>query len=279
MKKLFAIILAAIMLLALASCGAGKPAESEKTSDKETEATAPATEEATESETEKETEPAVPLEEAVEAFLDKYLCVTHGKLDIMFNYAGASFTQENIAAVIREAAGLGEDVEIKIGDDDFEGLFEGYQGSGDGGGGVGVGFVWPAPVVVTFTNSSTGETVEKKISFSFRKCLPSSEIWPKGVMGTCPEDADETMKNVYPQLKTVEISEENPTFTGYTGEYTAEAIEAYFRELTGLSDEDAYGFVAVGFDPETKGESFFPLFFSKNAPDGRFDAVWVETAF
>ncbi|MBR6915003.1 MAG: hypothetical protein IKN36_01465, partial [Clostridia bacterium] len=51
--------------------------------------------------------------------------------------------------------------------------------------------------------------------------------------------------------------------------YTAEAVESFFRELTGLTDKDAYEFYAIGFDPEAKGEPFYALFSDKNAPDGK----------
>ncbi len=277
MKKIMAIILGLIMLVALVSCGT--PGGGTDTKGTEAQTAAPATEEKTE--TEPATEPVddEPLQDKVDAFLEKYMCVTHNKFDVTFNYTGASFTLENLTTIIKEAAELSDNCTVEIGDADYEMLVENYQGSGDGGGGTGNGFFWAEPVTVTFSNSKTGETVETEISFSIRKCLPSSEIYPNGVLGTCPEDGNQTMQMAYPQLKTVEISEDVPSYNWAEIEYTAENVESYFRELTGLTDKDAYEFYAIGFDPDAMGEPFYALFSDKNAPDGKFDAVWVETAF
>ncbi|MBQ6262251.1 MAG: hypothetical protein IJK58_01905 [Clostridia bacterium] len=276
MKKIVAIILGMIMLLALASCGANGGGETKGT---ESATAAPATDAATESAADTEPAEEVNLQEKVDAFLEKYMCVTHNKLDMMFNYTGASFTYDNIMKIIKDAAELPDTCSVDIDEADYDVLVENYQGAGDGGGGTGVGFYWAEPVNVTFSNSATGEEVTVEISFSFRKCLPASEIYPDGVLGTCPEDGNPTMKASYVKLNEVAISDDVPAYEGYEGEYTAEAVEDFFRELTGLTDKDEYEFYAIGFDPEAKGEPFYALFSDKNAPDGKFDAVWVETAF
>ncbi len=271
MKKIVALILGLVMLVALVSCGANGGEETKGT-EKQTEA--PATEIATEPVED------VNLQEKVDAFLEKYLCVTHGKLDIMFNYASASFTLENLTNIIKEAAGLPDSIIVEIDEADFDTFFENYQGAGDGGGGNGNGFYWADPVDIKFSNPATGdEVVAEQVSFSFRKCLPSSEIYPNGVLGTCPEDGNQTMQAAYGKLNEVAISEDVPAYEGYEGEYTAEAVESFLRDLTGLTDKDAYEFYAIGFDPEARGEAFYALFSDKNAPDGKFDPVWVETAF
>ena len=282
MKKITAIILGLIMLVALVSCGAANGGEQTKGTEKET--AAPATEAATQPVTETGPDETMPEDgeeflDKVDAFLNKYMCVTHNKFDVTFNYTGASFTLENLTNIIKEAAGLSDDCTVEIDEADFETLVENYQGSGDGGGGTGNGFYWSEPVTVTFTDTRTSEVAQPEISFSIRKCLPSSEIYPNGVLGTCPEDGNQTMQMAYPQLKTVEISEDVPAYSWEGDEYIAEAVESFFRELTGLSDKDAYEFYAIGFDPDAKGEPFYALFSDKNAPDGKFDAVWVETAF
>ena len=278
MKKIIALFIGLLILAAFVSCGA-KDAKETKGTDQTAAPATSATEELTESESETEPVDDVSLEERVDAFLEKYMCVTHNKLDIIFNYAGASFTLDNIAAIIKNAAGLPSACTIEIDEASFEIMAKNYQDSGDGGGGTGNGFCWEAPVNVVFTTPSSGESVEREIAFSFRKCLPSAEIYPDGVLGTCPEDGNAEMQAAYSKLKTAEVSEENPAYEGYEGEYTAEAIEEFFRDLTGLTDKDAYGFYAVGFNPEAKGESFYALFCDKNAPDGKFDPVWIETAF
>ncbi len=281
MKKLIAIILVAMMIFALVSCAgdAGKKNDTEKDTKQAVEND---TGKATEQATEKEPEAPVstdPIEPLIEAFLDEYACITHGKVDIIFNYAGDSFTMENLANVIKEAAGLDPGITVEIDEEVFEELKEGYQGSGDGGGAPGNGFVWPDPVTVTFTNPATEEVVEREISFSFRKCLPSKEIYPNGVLGTCPEDGNEQMKMAYPKLIPYTVSEEMPTYDGYEGEYTEEAVKAFFREVTGLTDESLYDLTLVFFDPDARGEPFFVVFSDKNAPAGKFDPVWIETAF
>ena len=277
MKKIVAIILGMIMLLALASCGANGGGETKGT---ESATAAPATDAATESAADTEPAEEVNLQEKVDAFLEKYMCVTHNKLDMMFNYTGASFTYDNIMKIIKDAAELPDTCSVDIDEADYDVLVENYQGAGDGGGGTGNGFYWPDPVDIKFSNPATGEEiVTEQISFSFRKCLPASEIYPDGVLGTCPEDGNPTMKASYVKLNEVAISDDVPAYEGYEGEYTAEAVEDFFRELTGLTDKDEYEFYAIGFDPEAKGEPFYALFSDKNAPDGKFDAVWVETAF
>ena len=278
MRKLIAFILAAMMIFALVSC-AGKTDDAGKDTSKNTEQ---ATGKETEKETEKEPEPTVstdPIEPLIDAFLDEYECITHGKVDIIFNYAGDSFTMENLANVIKEAAGLDPGIDVEIDEAVFEDMKSSYQDSGDGAGAAGNGFVWIDDVSVTFTNPVTEESVEREIDFSFRKCLPSAEIYPNGVLGTCPEDGNEQMKMAYPKLIPYTVSEEMPNYEGYEGEYTEEAVKAYFREVTGLTDEDAYDLTLVNFDPETRGESFYVVFSDKNAPEGKFDPVWIETAF
>ncbi|MBR3423997.1 MAG: hypothetical protein IKG80_05850, partial [Clostridia bacterium] len=257
MKKIVAIILGMIMLLALASCGANGGGETKGT---EPATAAPATDAATESAAETEPTEKVNLQEKVDAFLEKYMCVTHNKFDVIFNYTGSSFTYDNLMKIIKDAAELPESYSVDVDQADFDVLVENYQGAGDGGGGTGNGFYWADPVNVTFSNPATGEKVTAEISFSFRKCLPASEIYPDGVLGTCPEDGNSTMKAAYSKLKTVEISDEVPAYDGYEGEYTAEAVENFFRELTGLTDKDAYEFYAIGFDPEARGEAFYALF-------------------
>lgn len=279
MKKIVAIILGAIMLLALASCSTNGGGETKGTEPVTAAPTAPATDEATESDAGTEPADEINLQEKVDAFLEKYMCVTHNKFDVMFNYTGDSFTYDNLMKIIKDAAELPDSYVVEIDESDFDEFTENYQGAGDGGGGTGNGFYWPDPVNVKFSNPATDEEVTVEISFSFRKCLPASEIYPDGVLGTCPEDGNQTMQAAYSKLKETEISEETPAYEGYEGEYTAEAVESFFRELTGLTDEDAYGFYAVGFDPEAKGEAFYALFYDKHAPDGKFDPIWVETAF
>ncbi|MBQ3901238.1 MAG: S-layer homology domain-containing protein, partial [Clostridia bacterium] len=217
------------------------------------------------------------LEDLVDDMLDTYLCWAHGKLDLFFNYTGASLTEENVGNLLKKIGGLPETVTVEF--DDFESMVEGYQGAGDGAGHYNNGWVWESNTV-TFTDTATGETVERDIDFSFRKCLALSlfDEYKNGVLGIDPDSANETMKAAYGVLDAVTATKEEP-YTGYTGEYTAEAIEAFFRELTGLTDKDSYGFLLPGFDPNTPGEPFWPMFVDLKNEEGRLDIVWIETVF
>ncbi len=217
------------------------------------------------------------LEDLVEDMLDTYLCGAHSKLDLFFNYTGSSLTEENVGNLLKKLAGLPDTVTVEF--DDFESMVEGYQGAGDGAGHYNNGWVWESDTV-TFSDSATGETYTTDIDFSFRKCLALSlfDEYKNGVLGIDPDDANQTMKNAYGVLDGVTATKEEP-YTGYTGEYTAEAIEAFFRELTGLTDKDSYGFLLPGFDPNTPGEPFWPMFQDLKNPDGRLDIVWIETVF
>ncbi len=215
------------------------------------------------------------LQDKIDAFLDRYVCAYHNKLDVVFNYAGGSFTEENLASLLRQAAGLGEEVEIGI--DNFEDLLGDYGGCGDDAGGYGM--IWPDTSAVTFTDTVTGEVVEEEIAFSIRKCLSSAEIYPGGVLGVCHEDADPDLIAGMEEMNEIAYGEEENVFTGFPGEYTEAGIEAFFRELTGLTDPETYEFLLSGFDPSQSGKLFHAMFINKKAEDGRFDAVWNEFAF
>ena len=218
------------------------------------------------------------LEDKVEDFLDIYLCGAHTKLDLFFNYTDSSLTAENMAALLKNLIGLDDAVTVEF--DDFDDLIEGYQGSGDGSGSPQNGWVWVDGINVTFTDPSTEETYTAEIDFSLRKVIPLSGLdeYKNGVLGICPEDANEDMKDAYRALNSV-AAYDGDTYDGYTGDYSLNEIEAFFRELTGLTDKDAYEFIAVGFDPLAPGQPFFPMFRDKKNEEGRLDVIWNETAF
>ncbi len=218
------------------------------------------------------------LEDKVENFLDFYLCGAHTKLDLFFNYTDSSLTEENMAALLKDLIGLDDAVTVEF--DDFDELTEGYQGSGDGSGSPQNGWVWVDGINVTFTDPATEETYTAEIDFSLRKVIPLSGLdeYKNGVLGICPEDANEDMKDAYRALNSVSAFD-GDTYDGYTGDYSLNEIEAFFRELTGLTDKDAYEFIAVGFDPLAPGQPFFPMFRDKKNEEGRLDVIWIETAF
>ena len=86
------------------------------------------------------------------------------------------------------------------------------------------------------------------------------------------------MRNAYGALNKVATTD-GEIYRGYTGGYNTAEIEAFFRELTGLTDKDAFEFTAVGFDPAIPGKPFYPMFRDLNNEYGKIDVIWVETAF
>ena len=215
------------------------------------------------------------LRDKIDAMLDRYMCDAHYKFDVVFNYAGDSFTEENFIALLRQAAGLGDEVEIEV--DNFDEMKEDYGQGGDGGGNYGM--AWPSKSTVTFTDTVTGEVVEEGIEFSIRKCLVSKDIFPNGVLGTCHEDADPDLVDAMRKMNNIAFDEGAQIYDGFTGWYSADGVESFFRELTGLTDADTYEFRLFGFNPDARGEVFTAMFINKKAEDGKFDAVWNEFAF
>ena len=220
----------------------------------------------------------VPLEFLVEDFIDEYTCFAHGKIDLFFNYAETSLTEENMAALLRDLIGLDDDVTVKFAN--FRELLNSYKDSGDGAGAPGNGWTWYEDIKVTFSDPSTKETYTAYFDFSLRKVLPLGEIeeYKNGVAGPCPEASNEDMRNAYDALNKVATTD-GEIYRGYTGGYNTAEIEAFFRELTGLTDKDAFEFTAVGFDPAIPGKPFYPMFRDLNNEYGKIDVIWVETAF
>ncbi|MBQ3900366.1 MAG: hypothetical protein II736_01455, partial [Clostridia bacterium] len=215
------------------------------------------------------------LREKIDIMLDTYLCAAHSRFDVVFNYAGSSFTEENFAALLRQAGRLGEEVQIEI--EDFEDLKEEYGQGGDGGGNYGM--LWPSGMTVIFTDTVTGEVVEEDIEFSIRKCLVLRDLYPNGVLGMCHEDADPDLVAAMSKMNKIASNDGTFVYGEFSGDYTADGIEAFFREYTGLTDADTYEFRLFNFDPSAPGTPFNAMFINKKAEDGKFDAVWNEFVF
>ena len=211
------------------------------------------------------------LRQKVDDMLDKYLCITHSDINIQFAYTGATATEENLANILKQITGLSGDCTVSIPDFDFD-LKEDYQGAGDGE------YTGADDVEVIFTDPSTGETVTEYIGFALRKVLPSGDAgFPNGALGICPEDRNSEFVEAGRKLKATLPLEERKHFP-YGGEFTEAAIEAFFREMTGLSDAKTYPFHITGASLEeiAAGEPFYASFTDTLAPDGRADMIWVR---
>ena len=211
------------------------------------------------------------LREKIDEMLDTYLCVTHGDLNIQFAYTGASVSEENMANILKSITGLSDDCTVEF--DDFENdVKKFYSGFGDGQ------YVPVGELDVTFSDPSTGETETVPIKFSIRKILPSGEAgFPNGALGICPEDRNPEFVLAGSKLGVPATLEERKVYD-FDGEFTPEAIEEFFREMTGLSDANTYPFYITGatIAQIRAGEPFYPCFVDTKAPDGRADLIWVR---
>ena len=211
------------------------------------------------------------LQDKIDAMLDRYLCITHGDINIMLNYTGASVKEENVARILRSIAHLSDDVTITF--DDFEtNVKEEYQGLGDGQ------YCGVKELEVIFSDPSTGEEVTEYLNFSFRKVLPSGDAgYPDGALGICPEDRNPEFVEAGRKLDAPAILEERKTYD-YDGEFTEAGIESFFRNMTGLTDAGTYPFHITGATLEeiAAGEPFYASFEDTLAPDGRADMIWVR---
>lgn len=211
------------------------------------------------------------LREKIDLMLDRYTCVTHGDINIMMNYTGASVKEENLARILKSLARLDDRVTVTF--DDFETYVkEEYQGLGDGQ------YCGVDCLEVTFTDPETGETVTEELDFSVRKVLPSGEAgFPDGAFGICPEDRNPEFVLAERKFNAPAILENRKNYR-YDGEFTEAAIEAFFRDMTGLSDANTYPFFITGanLDAIAAGEPFYPCFVDTLAPDGRADMIWVR---
>ena len=155
------------------------------------------------------------LEDIIEEYLSDNLCAAHHKLDFTFNYTGkndytdGSMTEENLKALLKSDIGLKDSVEITF-DFDFETeIKEDYGGSAEAGAGGELPsrqvFCWSRPLQVTFTDTASGDTYSKKISFSLHKALPGVVVgdgrWANGARSLCPDDWDDYFHDAEDELE------------------------------------------------------------------------------
>ncbi|MBR7032595.1 MAG: S-layer homology domain-containing protein [Clostridia bacterium] len=218
-----------------------------------------------------ESAPASALQDKIDAMLDRYLCITHGDINVQFGYTGATVTEENMANILKNIARLDDRCTVTF-DDFITDIKEEYQLYGDGQ------YVPIGELDVTFADPETEESVTVPIKFSIRKILPSGDAgFPNGALGICPEDRNPEFVAAGRKLDAPNPLETRKVYV-YDGEFTEAAIEAFFREMTGLTDAETYPFFITEADMTqiAAGEPFYASFVDTLAPDGRADLIWVR---
>ncbi|MBQ6677315.1 MAG: hypothetical protein IJM71_04635 [Clostridia bacterium] len=186
-----------------------------------------------------------PMIEEIDDRYDELACVAHGLLDLVF---GTSATVYSLPDVLTEIFGYPASMDP----DDIEEIKSDYGGLGDGQ------TAWPGEYTVTFTNPDTGATYDKDIDFSLYKAVGGKycgAIVDQGFLGCCPDEwpddavaarnaVDDRHSTGWPDYWNSE-----DIFTIDGDEYTEEAIEAWYRDVTGLGD--GWEFYIENFD-ETK---------------------------
>ncbi|MBR3416692.1 MAG: S-layer homology domain-containing protein [Clostridia bacterium] len=174
------------------------------------------------------------LEDIIYEKYEELMCVAHSKLDLVF---GTSGTLDSLPEVLTEIFGYPATMteeEIQLVRDDYSGLGNGQT-------------AWPTDVEITFTDPATGESCEVYFDLSIYKCVTgkySGAIEDKGFFGVCPEDwpsdgltglrAIATKSQLFGDPGLLD----NPEVFELPGEeFTAAAIEAWYRDLTKLGSD------------------------------------------
>ncbi|MBR3639305.1 MAG: S-layer homology domain-containing protein, partial [Clostridia bacterium] len=167
------------------------------------------------------------LEDRIDEKYDELVCGAHGKLDLVFGSSG-TITTDTLGAILTELFGYTATVD-QDGIDFIKGKYQGL------GGGL---TAWCDAVEVTFSNPETGEEYETEMDLSVFKSLYGqhsgalNEEHPT-YYGTCPDDwpaeAKAAMAKVDPWDETQEFEIPGKV-------YTPEAVEAWYREQTGLGE-------------------------------------------
>jgi len=195
-----------------------------------------------------------------------YPCSTHNWFDIALG-TKSTFTTDGVAAVLKSAGGFGDDVEITFDADQFNDAVDSFSGGNENS--------IQKTIAVTFTSTANAEPITENITFNFIKNWFAYDAGAitEPRLGTCHEEFDEGL------LAAAEILDPlNDTTVVIPGSaYTPELVEAYFRELTGLTDSDKYGFFVCWFDAEAgaTGNEIGVGFTYKKAPDGRYEGKSV----
>ncbi|MBR7033609.1 MAG: S-layer homology domain-containing protein [Clostridia bacterium] len=202
MKRFLSIIIAAVMFLSLFATAAFADGES--------------------------------LEDIIMEKYEELMCIAHSKLDLVF---GTSGTLDSLPEVLTEIFGYQATMtadEIQLVKDEYGGLGNGQN-------------AWPTDVEITFTDPATGETCDVYFDLSIYKCVTgkySGAIEDKGFLGVCPEDWPDDGRTGLRAIATKTqlfgdpgLFDDPNVFEIPGEEFTAAAVEAWYRDLTKLGSD------------------------------------------
>ena len=211
-----------------------------------------------------------PMYDKINEILYDIPCDAHGKIDVYFG-PGDTLTEENMNAFLTGLFDLGDGYTVIVDSDAFAELKEAYGGAGEGDSG------WYDDVPVTFTNTATGETTTEEIDLDIIKTL--NGYWA-GALSTyaltyCWDDVPAVAKDAL--NKTEDIKDTEILLEGE--EYTPEVIEAYLREVTGLTDAEAWEFFIGGFNADLQYDGNEVNLALRNVVDGRTYIFGMSAVF
>ncbi|MBQ2468407.1 MAG: hypothetical protein II503_01865 [Clostridia bacterium] len=185
-----------------------------------------------------------PMIEEIDERYEELACVAHGLLDLVF---GTSGTLDSLPDVLTDIFGYPASMDP----DDIEDIRSDYSGLGDGQ------TAWPGEYTVTFTNPDTGAEYDIDIDFALYK-TPAGKycgaIVDRGFLGCCPDDWPAEARNAKlaidnnNNITAPDFWDDGDVFTIPGDEYTEAAIEAWYRDVTGLGDD--WDFYIEDFDAD-----------------------------
>ncbi|MBR7033046.1 MAG: hypothetical protein IKI03_05395, partial [Clostridia bacterium] len=188
-----------------------------------------------------------PMPEEIEDRYAELQCVAHGGLNLIFGTSG-TLTTETLGTLLTEIFGY----PAEVSESEVQMIKNEYGGAGDGQ------FPGADDVEVTFTNPELGTTYVAYFDLDFCK-LPSGTycgaIDGRGYLSVCPDEWPDDLaaaRNAIDKNQNVG----NPDFWNSNDvklidadEYTVEVVEAWYREVTGLTG-DEWTFFIDGFDAD-----------------------------
>ncbi len=174
------------------------------------------------------------LEDIIMEKYEELMCISHSKLDLAFGTSGTLVSLPEVLTEIFGYPATMTDEEIQLVRDEYGGLGNGQT-------------AWPTDVEVTFTDPESGETCEVYLDLALYKCVTgkySGAIEDKGFFGCCPEgwpsDGLDGLRAI--ATKTQLFGDpglfDSPNEFEIPGEeFTAAAIEAWYRDLTKLGSD------------------------------------------
>ncbi|MBR3416958.1 MAG: hypothetical protein IKH09_09720, partial [Clostridia bacterium] len=198
-----------------------------------------------------------PMPEEIEDRYAELQCVAHGDLNLVFGFSGTicpetpsekPVGERGLEIVLSEVFGY----PATMTDAELSRVRSDYGGLGDGQ------FSGTHDVEVTFTNPELGTTYVASFDLAINKCVAGSycgAIVDRGFLSVCPDEWPDDLaaaRNVIDKNHNVG----NPDFWNSNDvklidadEYTLEVVEAWFREVTGLTG-DEWTFFIDDFDAD-----------------------------